>query len=974
MNKTLLVFALLLCLITSVSANINTPLPPAFNCNGRTCNIANTGTLDGFDLDQDVTFRASPEFDIITSGDGGTESILISGGIGKIEALVSTLTLKSSAGLGIFLQSGDHVSVIVAAGKSLQPFTNGNIDLGRNTATWQNLYLSGFISDGTNNYSLPDLNKGTWPIQDANIDFGTGAGQVSALDIPIADANDFFVGTTVEAALQDAGLDLNTLNNFFNGTIDESFNAFVTSDGAIVTMSLTGACSDNLTMNFTDGKTFLDVSPAATIVLTAGSDASPTENFISIPFSTKVLTKSTSDWPTEQHIRIGYFFVPSAGFVQTNGVYINQNWNEDKQGCDGQGDDSHIGERFRRLGASYFTGVDGSGTDGYLTPTALNTRLSSTSGIVYQKYAHLISSFDTIDGNMILVKNWSGDAFHDTNNLFDITADSTGASIGNNKYFNLTIWKVANKTNQFVPTIINLPSGFYNSQSDAENDVSGFDDFTMPAEFNTESSTGFLVARVTIKMKTAGTWVVTKTVDLRGTSPQTASGTAAGIQVNFSDNQFTVFDESDVTKIMAFDVGTNIATGNTRTLQVPNADGILALTAQTDGTINASDVTAGTFGTGNYIIDSKLAVGGTKLDTQFSFGSSFFQDIGANAIWSNVIFFNGTNFEYSNTGGGGFHFMSPTGIYGYYVIEAGVDGNVLADLPTPAIAIATDSSVAYKESITIGDATIGESYALGFNDEDGLGLWTYDGANGWFSTNGDRVLFGGTGAGTGFLFSNFTFQQVSATTLAINSSGTQVISSTGSTTGDWWTMRNNNAAGDILVLLGAGGSLQHQFFSNGNVLHGGSAMTLGDSAQSVITVNFDTSGNDGTYLWSSIADQFQFSDDILMTTTENIYFRDTGIHINSGADGVMNIVADINITLGAASTNYINVTGTGDQTFVGSAGFYPRRISQSTEPANGTGSTQIDVGEVAIWRDSVVDAIWLIYNDTDAGIVKVQLT
>ena len=63
----------------------------------------------------------------------------------------------------------------------------------------------------------------------------------------------------------------------------------------------------------------------------------------------------------------------------------------------------------------------------------------------------------------------------------------------------------------------------------------------------------------------------------------------------------------------------------------------------------------------------------------------------------------------------------------------------------------------------------------------------------------------------------------------------------------------------------------------------------------------------------------------------------------------------------------------GDMNFINGGGLYPRRISQAAQPASGTGSTQIDVGEQAIWRDSDANAVWLMYNDTNEGILKVQL-
>jgi len=63
---------------------------------------------------------------------------------------------------------------------------------------------------------------GTWSagfganaIGDADIDWGTGAGQVSAVDIPIADGGGIITGTEVETALQEnrTAIDLNTLKD-----------------------------------------------------------------------------------------------------------------------------------------------------------------------------------------------------------------------------------------------------------------------------------------------------------------------------------------------------------------------------------------------------------------------------------------------------------------------------------------------------------------------------------------------------------------------------------------------------------------------------------------------------------------------------------------------------------------------------------------------------------------------------------------
>ena len=72
-------------------------------------------------------------------------------------------------------------------------------------------------------------------------------------------------------------------------------------------------------------------------------------------------------------------------------------------------------------------------------------------------------------------------------------------------------------------------------------------------------------------------------------------------------------------------------------------------------------------------------------------------------------------------------------------------------------------------------------------------------------------------------------------------------------------------------------------------------------------------------------------------------------------------------------TNYSKINGTGDITLAGSAGFYPRVLSQAEEPAAGTGATQLDTSELCIWIDSDDSKCFLCFNQ--AGTVKtVELT
>ena len=86
----------------------------------------------------------------------------------------------------------------------------------------------------------------------------------------------------------------------------------------------------------------------------------------------------------------------------------------------------------------------------------------------------------------------------------------------------------------------------------------------------------------------------------------------------------------------------------------------------------------------------------------------------------------------------------------------------------------------------------------------------------------------------------------------------------------------------------------------------GHGLTFGAGTSGTdITITFDGESNDGVLKWMEDEDYFEFSDDILIATTEKIQFRDTGLYINSSADGQLDIVADTEIQI-AATTVDIN--------------------------------------------------------------------
>ena len=90
----------------------------------------------------------------------------------------------------------------------------------------------------------------------------------------------------------------------------------------------------------------------------------------------------------------------------------------------------------------------------------------------------------------------------------------------------------------------------------------------------------------------------------------------------------------------------------------------------------------------------------------------------------------------------------------------------------------------------------------------------------------------------------------------------------------------------------------------------GTSLTIGDAtAGTDITVTFDGESNDGVLKWMEDEDYFEFSDDILVASTEKLQFRDTAIYINSSADGQLDLVADTEIQIAATT---IDINGNAD--------------------------------------------------------------
>lgn len=315
-----------------------------------------------------------------------------------------------------------------------------------------------------------------------------------------------------------------TTINFWNGTIRESFNFLITSNGIDVIGSLSpNGSQDNLTLIFSDGLTKLIAKPDITIALVPGTDNISQLNYVYIPISTKLLTVSTSDWPSEEHVKIGSVYLRSASKTQTDGALKNHNHNDEIQSSSSNmGHLSHIGEAIReKIPATYISGISVS-----VSGTPTNVYVSTTSGVVrlFHRHTFPAQSMPTDD---IHIVNHPTNNFLTVTNLNGQTSDSLGSTLVNSS-FSLVLWGVQNKTNEKSHLMINLPNGKYSrlAPQDALNDPTGYAVYTIPKEFN---GVGFLIARFIFQLASNGTdWTLYATQDLRGFLPNNTAGSGAG--------------------------------------------------------------------------------------------------------------------------------------------------------------------------------------------------------------------------------------------------------------------------------------------------------------------------------------------------------------------------------------------------------------------------------------------------------------
>ena len=90
----------------------------------------------------------------------------------------------------------------------------------------------------------------------------------------------------------------------------------------------------------------------------------------------------------------------------------------------------------------------------------------------------------------------------------------------------------------------------------------------------------------------------------------------------------------------------------------------------------------------------------------------------------------------------------------------------------------------------------------------------------------------------------------------------------------------------------------------------GNTLTFGaGTAGTDITITFDGETADGELKWMEDEDYFEFSDDILIASTEKLQFRDTAIYINSSTDGQLDLIADGAVLIDTAGDITLDADG-----------------------------------------------------------------
>lgn len=359
--------------------------------------------------------------------------------------------------------------------------------------------------------------------------------------------------------------DTTDLFRFFVGAIISGYSAecLITSNGSTVTASVQSVGGGDIKYVTTDGYATLDCTPAATVVLSVGTDTAPVANWIYIDITDGILKKSTTGFPSSPYVPIDKRLIPSASFVQNYGTYPGNNFSDHVYSAGDNGHLTHLNQNFRLRPPVYISGalatISGSGT--------ANCTVAVASGEILMNHQRTTYSF--ADGSNLLVANDQTTPYQIISNLYNLTTDTTGATL-TGRWAAHFIWYGHAQESSGAKLFINKPSGTYLSADEARSDINGYFNSAVPPAFR---GCAIGLRRVVARRSATGTIEINyKTSDdWRGKplSSVAGSGGTTSFSSIFPTSDFRLEDTTDASKEIAFSASA-IGTGQTRTITMPD--------------------------------------------------------------------------------------------------------------------------------------------------------------------------------------------------------------------------------------------------------------------------------------------------------------------------------------------------------------------------------------------------------------------
>ena len=155
----------------------------------------------------------------------------------------------------------------------------------------------------------------------------------------------------------------------------------------------------------------------------------------------------------------------------------------------------------------------------------------------------------------------------------------------------------------------------------------------------------------------------------------------------------------------------------------------------------------------------------------------------------------------------------------------------------------------------------------------------------------------------------------------------------------------------------------------------GTSITIGDGTSGTdLTITFDGETSDGVLMWMEDEDHFKFMDDIVVNSTQKLYFYDEGgEYIYASADGQLDIVAGTEVQIAATTIDIngnVDISGT---LTIGSAGISEAELEVLDGLTVSTTEVNILDGDTTATSTTVADADRVVMND-NGTMVQVAVT